>query len=166
MIRWLVFDCGDTIMRVWPDYTGPMAHWPQVEAMPGAATMLAALRGRYRLAQATNASESGAELVRAALARVGLDEAFEVIVTARDLGVSKPDPAFYGAVLAACGCAPDEAVMVGDSLALDVRPAQAAGMRAVWYCVRGDPAEGGEADATITDLRDLPDALARLDAGP
>jgi len=80
--------------------------------------------------------------------------------------VSKPDPAFYGAVLAACGCAPDEAVMVGDSLALDVRPAQAAGMRAVWYCVRGDPSEGGEADETITDLRDLPVALARLDAGP
>jgi len=167
VIRWVIFDWGDTIMRDRPEFRGPMASWPQVEAMPGADAMLAALRGCYRLALATNAAESGAELVCAALARVGLDGAFEVIVTARELGASKPDPAFFAAVLAACDCAPGEAVMVGDSLARDVLPARAAGMRGVWYCPGADALAGaGGADAIVRDLRELPGVLDDLAARP
>jgi len=35
MIRALIFDWGDTVMRVFPEFSGPMAHWPRVEAVHG-----------------------------------------------------------------------------------------------------------------------------------
>jgi putative hydrolase of the HAD superfamily len=37
--RCLLFDWGDTLMRVFPEYVGPMAAWPKVEAMPHAEEM-------------------------------------------------------------------------------------------------------------------------------
>lgn len=45
---------------------GPMAGWPSVEVLPGAAEGLAALNGRYRLAAASTAAASDAALIRPA----------------------------------------------------------------------------------------------------
>jgi FMN phosphatase YigB (HAD superfamily) len=61
-------------MRVFPEYTGPMARWPRVEVVPGVAEALRSLDSHYRLVLATNAAESGCELVREALRRDGLLE--------------------------------------------------------------------------------------------
>lgn len=47
------------------------------------------------------------------------------------LGIEKPDPRIFEAALAALGVAPSGCIHVGDSVALDVRPAQAVGMCAV-----------------------------------
>jgi putative hydrolase of the HAD superfamily len=62
---------------------------------------------------------------------------------------------------------PGRAVMVGDRLDYDVRPAKAAGMRTVWV-LRGeapdDPttAQLAETDASVRDLTELPGAIAVL----
>jgi putative hydrolase of the HAD superfamily len=56
--------------------------------------------------------------------------------------------------------------MLGDRLDYDVRPAKAAGMRAVWV-LRGEapddptPAQLAEADAAVRDLTEVSDVLAR-----
>ena len=133
MIQTVVFDWGDTIMRVFPGSRGPMARWPRVEAVPGSAEVLAALHDRYRLVLATNASESGAALVREALARVGLETYFHEVLTARELGARKPERAFFEAILDVAGCASIEAVMVGDDYQADVVGAKEAGLRAIWF---------------------------------
>ena len=70
-IRVVMFDWGDTVMRNLPGSTGPMAVWPRVEAVPGIAEALSILHPHHHLLLATNAEDSGAGLVRAALARVG-----------------------------------------------------------------------------------------------
>lgn len=166
MIEVIVFDCGDTVMRDISHYAGPMVEWPHVEAMPEIEAALQALKPAYRLAMATNALESGADRVRAALARVGLDGYFEVVLTARELGVSKPDPAFFDALLAACGCVPHQAVMVGDSFRTDVVGAKLASMWAVWYNPGGDDPPGDSAlmpDAEIGALSDLAAVIRALD---
>ena len=62
-IRAIVFDWGDTLMRDF-GLPGPMALWPRVEVLPGAAAALEVLHERYRLAVASNAGESGADLIR------------------------------------------------------------------------------------------------------
>lgn len=139
-IAWVIFDWGDTVMRDFPQYAGPMVTWPQVAATPGIAGALSALQGRYRLALATNASDSGAAQVRAALARVGLERYFAVVLTARELHASKPDPGFFEAVLAICGCLPHQAVMIGDSFRTDVVGAKHASLWAVWYNPQRIPA--------------------------
>ena len=160
----VLFDWGDTVMRVFPEYEGPMAGWPQVEALPGVAEALQVLRPRYRLVLATNAAESGATLVCQALRRVGLEEYFEAVFTARELGARKPAPAFFQALLARLGCAPHEVTMVGDEYRVDVAGAKEAGLRAVWFnpAVRPCPAAHPLYDAEVLAMADLPVALDNL----
>ena len=160
----VLFDWGDTVMRVFPEYEGPMAGWPQVEAVPGVAEALKVLRPRYRLALATNAAESGATLVRQALRRVGLEGFFEAVFTARELGARKPAPAFFQAVLGELGCAPREVAMVGDDYPVDVAGAKEAGLRAVWFnpAVRSCPAAHPLYDAELLAMGDLPVVLDNL----
>jgi HAD superfamily hydrolase (TIGR01509 family) len=109
---------------------------------------------------------------RACPAIVGLVESWHLSYQA---GVAKPDPALFTAGLAALGVPAPEAVMVGDSLEKDIRPALALGMRALWVPVAaqlrdevaaavrpenksGWPPEPPPADALVA--RDLTEARA------
>jgi HAD superfamily hydrolase (TIGR01509 family) len=160
VIRTVILDWGDTVMRNLP-YPGPMAHWPTVEAVPGVEQALAALQGRCRLVLATNAADSGSALVRQALARVGLEGRFDAVLTARELGAHKPEPAFFQAVLAESGTAPAEAAMVGDSYPADVAGAKAMGLRAIWFNPGGSPCPGQPLhDAELRSMAGLPAAVA------
>jgi HAD superfamily hydrolase (TIGR01549 family) len=81
----------------------------------------------YRVAVAGNQPVSRAE----ELARAGIDA--EVMLMSDALGVAKPDPAFFTAVLNALnGPEPGNVAYVGDRVDNDVAPAAAAGLRAVW----------------------------------
>jgi len=164
MIRLVALDWGNTVMRDLPGQVGPMAKWPIVEAMPGIKEALAALAGRYRLALATNAAESGEQEVRQALERVGLNALFELVQSSRDLPWHKPQPEFYRALLDRAGCGPGEAAMVGDGWDNDVQGALAAGLAAVWYNPLGLATPKGPApQAAIRDLRELTAVIGRLD---
>ncbi len=151
---------------------GPMVTWTHVAAMPGAHEALHRLRPRYRLVVATNAEESGVQEVRAALTRVGLDALVDDVVSSRDVGARKPDPAFFRAALRAASVgqppAPRRAVMVGDSWSNDVAGARAAGLRAVWLnpSRAGRPCGAPGPDAEIRGLFELPRALEGLDCPP
>jgi HAD superfamily hydrolase (TIGR01549 family) len=57
----------------------------------------------------------------------------EVMVMSEEMGVSKPDPSFFRRLLEILGGPlPGEVAYVGDRIDNDVRPAAAAGLRAVW----------------------------------
>jgi putative hydrolase of the HAD superfamily len=173
-IRIVLFDWGNTLM-VDDGQLGPMVEWPRVAAMPGAAEALAALHGRYRLYVATNADDSGAAEVMAALGRVGLARFVDRVFSSRDLGARKPDQAFYAAVLAALradaaahGEPPlraDQVAMVGDSYENDVAGAWAAGLRTVWFnptgLARPSPATAW-ADAKVSEIRSLGELSASV----
>ncbi|MBC7264593.1 MAG: HAD family hydrolase [Chloroflexi bacterium] len=163
-VRTVVFDWGDTVMRVFPECQGPMAHWPRVEAVPGVIETLQALHQRYCLVLATNAAESGASLVREALGRAGLEGCFDVILTAQELGARKPDPAFFQRVLAALNCTPGDAVVVGDDYQTDVIGAKEAGLRAIWFNPSGAscPLAHPLHDAEVRTMAELPTALENL----
>ncbi|HSJ59380.1 MAG TPA: HAD family hydrolase [Anaerolineae bacterium] len=167
MIRAVVFDWGDTVMRNLPGFGGPMVEWPVVEVVPGIEEALPALHGTYKLAMATNAQDSGTELVRAALRRVGLETCFDFVLTARDLGAGKPDPRFFAALVAHLGCRADEVVMVGDDYETDVAGAREAGLGAIWFNEPGAPCprERPLHDAEVSNMADLPDVLERLQSG-
>ena len=155
----MLFDWGDTVMRVFPGAAGPMVGWPRVEAVPGVRRALAALRPHATLGIATNAADSDAAEIRAALRRVRLSSCFERLYCYRSLGVRKPSREYFAAVLADLGLPPERVVMVGDEWEADVEGALAAGMRAVWY----DPRSRGECHhprvRTVHEMRRLPDVL-------
>jgi len=168
-IEVVFLDWGDTLMADDGSQSGPMATWVRVREVDGAQQTLRRLRLHYRLIVATNADDSRARDVRAALSRVDLDELIDDVVSSRDVGARKPDPLFYRAALLRAGfagvpLAPERAVMVGDSLTNDVAGAQAAGLRAVWLNPSQARREAGAAapDAEIRRLADLPEALVKL----
>jgi membrane-associated phospholipid phosphatase len=173
-VRVVLFDWGNTLM-VDDGQTGPMAAWPRVAAVPGAAEALAALHGRNRLCVATNADDSGADEVMAALGRVGLARFVDRVFSSHDIGARKPDPAFYAAVLdalradAAARGEPDlradQVLMVGDNYENDVTAAASAGLRAVWFNPRGQPVPGDpphEARNRVAEIRTLTDLPAAV----
>ena len=165
MIRALIFDWGDTVMRVFPEFSGPMAHWPRVEAVHGIELALGAVRQSYRVVLASNAADSGPNLVRDALERVGLEKYFDDVFTARDLGAGKPDPVFFRAVLRKLDCAPDEVVLVGDHFEADISGAKKAGLWTVWFnpTSKAPPKDGENmADVTIRKYSELENALMMI----
>ena len=129
----------------------------------GVIETLAALRHRWPIAVVTNGPTS---FQRAKLERHGLAGLIDYLVTAEDAGARKPDPRIFVMACERAGVAPEQAVHVGDSLAVDIVGAQAAGLCAVWCRPplerehwTGTPAP----DAIIGHIRELP---ALILAGP
>lgn len=163
MIEVVAFDWGGTLMKEEPGRSGPMAHWPAVAAVDGAAETLSALADAYRLVVATNADASTADLVLAALARVDLARHIAAVFSSADLGWQKPQRRFYDTVVAALRCRPEAVLMVGDSYTNDIRGAHGAGLRTAWFNPQGQPAPPSpQHDIELRCLTDLPDALAAL----
>lgn len=134
--------------------------YPPTALYPDVIPCLQALEGRYRLGVIANQPTS----VRAVMERDGLGRYFAVWGVSDDVGLHKPDPRFFSHVLSTAGVSPARAVMIGDRLDYDVRPARAAGMRAVWV-LRGEapdePTTGqlAEADGWVQTLEAVPAML-------
>lgn len=162
--RVLVFDWGNTLMKVFPQYSGPMAEWPKVEEVDGVVESLDRLLGHYTMAVATNASDSQSSQVWEALKRVEMGEYFKAVFTSRELGSRKPESAFFHQLESVLARPPYQMVMIGDDYEVDVIGAKAAGWKAVWYNPGHQLAYAMLPlhDAEIDDMRKLPAALQRL----
>ncbi|WP_083982201.1 HAD family hydrolase [Actinomadura hibisca] len=118
-----------------------------------------------RLAVLTNGDP---EQQRAKLARFGLLEYFEAVLTPTELDAAKP--AAYAAACQWMRTDPAQAVNVGDMLESDVTAAVLAGLTGIWLDRGIDFVTGGPsptADGTvlrIEGLLDLPDRLSHADA--
>ncbi len=64
-------------------------------------------------------------------------------------GVAKPDATLFREALAALAVAPRDAVMIGDSVAKDIAPALALGMRAIWVPATGEGVEESEPQLAV-----------------
>jgi len=95
---------------------------------PGAKPLLEELRGQYRLGVIANQSAGTEQRLR----NWGLAQYFNVIAASAEEGIAKPDPRIFTLALERAGCAPEEAVMIGDRLDNDIAPAKRLGMRTVW----------------------------------
>lgn len=95
----------------------------------------------------------------------------DLIASSESLGVEKPDPAFFAAIADRLGLAPGHIAYVGDRLDNDVRPAAAAGLRAIfvrrgpwaWIQAGRDPVP--EAAAAIDDLTSIVEVVRGLAGG-
>ena len=160
--RCLLLDWGDTVMRVFPEFEGPMAIWPRVEAVAGVADALAALRSDWTIALATNAADSREEEIWSALARAGLDHLFDRVFCFRGVGHRKSEPGYFRTILADLGIEPHQAVMVGNDFEADVEAANRCGVRAVWLCEPKLETSSGPMYRTVQRLSELPRALELL----
>jgi putative hydrolase of the HAD superfamily len=160
--RTLLFDWGDTLMRVFPDSPGPMSVWPQVAAMPHAHRTLAALYPNYTLCLATNAADSTEQEIRTALARVGLDHYIDRVYCYRLIGYRKPHPEFYAFILEDLNLPPAYAVMIGDDYDADIIGALRFGLHAVWLSSTPTAQPSNPFLKTIPNLSLLPNVVKTL----
>jgi putative hydrolase of the HAD superfamily len=69
--------------------------------------------------------------IDALLARLGLPEWLEIIVTSQDAGANKPQPEIFLKALERAGVAPTEALYIGDQYQVDVLGARGAGITGI-----------------------------------
>jgi putative hydrolase of the HAD superfamily len=156
-LRGIFFDAGNTLVVEEPGkHLWEMAIVP----IPDALEVLAALKPHYRLGVISNTVGSGdAELV-AALEKAGIRPLIDALVTSRDFGTAKPDPAIYAEGARRLGVPLDATLMVGDRWDTDVAGALNAGIPAVWLRHAGAIPIPGIAPTHIIDrLAELPGLL-------
>lgn len=83
----------------------------------------------HKLAVITNGPS---DLQRRKLSVSGLEGRLPDVFISGEVGYGKPDARIFEHALSKLGLSPDEALMVGDRVNLDVAGARAAGVRAVW----------------------------------
>lgn len=96
-----------------------------VELFPHAETLLRELSRHYALATISNGN--------ADVRRLGLDKYFQAIVSADEVGVSKPAPEPFLAALQQVGVAPANALHIGDHPHDDIHGARNIGMASLWF---------------------------------
>lgn len=102
-----------------------------VVLFPEVRPALTALYERYTLIAVTNGN--------ADLARIGIDDLFHDLVSARTAGAAKPARRIFDTAVEAGGAAADQTVHVGDHPEFDVDGARSAGLHAVWVNRGGRP---------------------------
>ena len=93
---------------------------------PETLEVLDVLAGRYRLCVLSNFDRR----LKKVLAQLGVLERFGEVIISSEAGADKPDPWIFEHALARVGCAPHEALLVGDDPECDVAGAQRAGWHA------------------------------------
>lgn len=101
---------------------------------------------------------------RATLRRARLSDCFDALVLSSTLGVRKPHPRFYTAVIEAAGCPPEQIVFVGDTPRKDAVGPLAHGMRAALISPDGRPPGLDPRIGVIAHLSELPAYLGSLHA--
>lgn len=129
-----------------------------IDFFPGALDTLRALSGSYILGALSNGN--------ADISRLGLNDIFSFGFSAEEVGLPKPAPDLFLQALRETGVGPESVVYVGDDPVLDIDAASAIGMRTVWMNSRAKPRGASEPGATITDIRDLPGAIAGIAQAP
>ncbi|NNN06492.1 MAG: HAD family hydrolase [Elusimicrobia bacterium] len=89
----------------------------------------------------------------------GLRDLFGVVADSGALGAQKPDPAIFLHAAHALDSLPQDCVMVGDSIARDVRGAAAAGMMSVLVCAHEKAPAAGQS-WTVRSVAELETVLS------
>ncbi|WP_342504994.1 HAD-IA family hydrolase [Sporosarcina sp. FSL K6-2383] len=161
-IKVLIFDWGDTVMKDFQEFTGPMAEWPHVETVPGIEETLQTLHNEYIICLATNAGASGASLVRKALARAHINHYFTEIFTSKELGYHKPQVEFFESILHKLNLSARECVMIGNDYVKDIVVAKEVGLKTIYLSEDEGIGEYEYADSVIHSMDELEKKIAKL----
>jgi 2-haloalkanoic acid dehalogenase type II len=124
---------------------------------PGVRETLAELRARgLHLGMVSNIDDDQLDHL---LEVAGVRGEFDSVLSSERAGACKPEPAIFEQALRRAGCAPHQAVFVGDSLFHDVGGANRLGLRSVliWHREDREPPSDGPTPAHV--IRRFPELL-------
>ncbi|MCS7220215.1 MAG: HAD family hydrolase [Anaerolineae bacterium] len=128
--------------------------------LPGARETLATLHERgYRLGVISNATSD--HLIQGEIDRLGLRPYLALVLTSAAVTWRKPRPEIFQLALARLDVLGYEAVMVGDSLEMDVKGAQDAQMWAIWADIVPNPENDPWRGSVVPDaiIHELPEVV-------
>src|SRR3979409_1956304 len=97
-----------------------------------------------------------------ALTQRRLPVPFDAVVTAEDVSAYKPDPAHFRLFQSTFGASADVWIHVAQSYYHDIKPTSELGIARVWVNRQSEKDDPAIADAVISGLAELPDAVRRL----
>jgi FMN phosphatase YigB (HAD superfamily) len=162
MVKALIFDWGDTVMRDFPECPGPMAEWEHVEWIPFIEDALISLFPKFICCVASNAGYSDTALMRKALERVGADKYFHYFYTSTDLGFEKPDKRFFLTIADSIKIVPQHCIMIGNDYKKDIEGAKAVGMKTIFFNEKQIAGDFTDADKMIISMTYLIVAVTSL----
>ena len=122
-----------------------------VRLIPGTMELLDYLKPKYHLHLITNGFQ---EVQHTKLSGSGMEPYFETLTVSEEVGVKKPHPEIFRYALCKAGAAPEESLMIGDEMAVDIDGARAVGMDTLLFNPKGEPVEG-ERTYEVRDLREI-----------
>lgn len=124
------------------------------------------LKGKgYRLGILSNAGYD--RDVRTLVARTGLLEYFEHVITSAAVGIRKPHPRIFRVAMDSFHSNPFHTLMIGDTLGADILGAFNAGLASIWIKRRANTIDNLAhentilADATVETLAEIPAVLEK-----
>ncbi len=118
-----------------------------------------ALKGRVLQCAVTNGTKVAQDRK---LKNSGLDKEFDHIFISEVVGIEKPNKGFFDAVFAEIGgYAPDEVLIVGDSLTSDIQGGVNAGIKTCWFNPKG--VENTSALKPDYEIQDIGEVLKLTD---
>ena len=144
-------DLNDAFMNAMAEICAPL---------PGAVSLLNALKGKVKMGIITNGFTS---LQQIRLERTGLRDHFELLIISEEVGVAKPDRRIFDYALEQAGN-PDRSrvLMVGDTAESDIRGGMNAGWATCWLNAHQRPLpEGITPDWTVASLPELERLLCK-----
>ena len=120
--------------------------------------LIKSLKGKVLQYAVTNGTQRAQ---KRKLERSGLDKLFDGIFISDEMGVEKPSKEFFDIVFSKIPeVGLDDIVIVGDSLTRDIKGANNAEIRAVWYNPKGKENDAGvKIDYIIKDLSEINDII-------
>ena len=163
-IKYLLFDWDDTLMIDYPEYEGSMAFWQKVSPMPDVSETMPLLHQHYKCIVASNAGDSNANLMKQAFERISLDKYFSGFITSKELGATKPSPAFFQGIIDMYRLQPHETVMVGNDYDKDIIGAKNMGIKTV--LITKEQGDFPCADYVVCSFGSLVDVMRAIDSFP
>ncbi|MBQ3710087.1 MAG: YjjG family noncanonical pyrimidine nucleotidase [Bacteroidales bacterium] len=110
-----------------------------VRLVPGTMELLDYLRPKYHLHLITNGFQ---EIQHLKLSGSGMEPYFETLTVSEEVGVKKPNPEIFRYALQKANATPEESLMIGDEMAVDIDGARAAGIDQIFFNASGEKADG------------------------
>ena len=110
-----------------------------VRLVPGTMELLEYLKPKYHLHLITNGFE---EVQHTKLSGSGMAPYFETLTVSEEVGVKKPNPEIFFYALRKAGAIPEESLMIGDEMAVDIDGARAAGIDQIFFNPSGKQTVG------------------------
>lgn len=144
-------DLQEAVQRMRAFKDSSPRYYDVLRIRPEAKEVLSRLAQTYKLGLMANQGKE----VKDILSKYGILEYFCSTSVSVDHSLSKPNPAFYEAILHASGTNPLRSAMVDDNIERGLIPAKNLDMKTIWYRLQDRPIPDGSVDVEIGSLKDL-----------